>query len=298
MAQTRTFGEVPGISPGTLYETRMQLFKDGIHRQTQAGISGTPKDGADSIVISGGYTDDIDLGNVIIYTGHGGRDKNGRHVADQELVRGNLALVRSQLEGLPVRLVRGADRGNVFAPDSGYRYDGLFRVESHWQEVGAAGFKVWRFRLVEDATPQVALLAAVEPTQTRPGNERPQRASVTTQRIIRDTALARQVKQSYDHTCQVCGLRITTASGPYAEAAHIRPLGTPHNGPDKVENILCLCPNHHTMFDLGVFSIADDFTLVGLNGQLTVRSTHTIDLGHLAYHRQHFYEGGGSSEDA
>ena len=33
------------------------------------------------------------------------------------------------------------------------------------------------------------------------------------------------------------------------EAAHIRPLGAPHNGPDTLDNTLCLCPNHHVPFD-------------------------------------------------
>jgi hypothetical protein len=33
------------------------------------------------------------------------------------------------------------------------------------------------------------------------------------------------------------------------EAAHIRPLGAPHNGPDTWDNTLCLCPNHHVPFD-------------------------------------------------
>ena len=39
-----------------------------------AGISGAERDGADSIVVSGGYEDDEDYGNVIVYTGAGGND--------------------------------------------------------------------------------------------------------------------------------------------------------------------------------------------------------------------------------
>lgn len=299
MAKTRFFGEIPGIPAGTLYKSRLDLNAAGVHLPTQAGISGTPIEGADSIVVSGGYKDDIDLGDVIIYTGHGGRDPtNWKHIADQELTRGNLALVRSQLEGLPVRVVRGADRRNEFAPRVGYRYDGLFRVESHWQEVEAGGFKIWRFRLVQDALQPASSSSAAAEISAGSGNEQPKRATITTQRVIRDTALTRDLKRLYNYTCQVCGIRISTPSGPYAEAAHIRPLGTPHNGPDKVENILCLCPNHHTMFDLGVFAIADDFSLIGLGGMLNVRPDHAIELPHLSYHRHRFYEGDGSIERA
>jgi hypothetical protein len=33
--------------------------------------------GAESIVVSGGYKDDNDFGDVIVYTGHGGQDGKG-----------------------------------------------------------------------------------------------------------------------------------------------------------------------------------------------------------------------------
>jgi predicted restriction endonuclease len=59
----------------------------------------------------------------------------------------------------------------------------------------------------------------------------------------------RAIKRLYDNTCQICRTRLVTASGPYSEGAHIRPLGIPHNGPDTLENILCLCPNCHALFD-------------------------------------------------
>ncbi len=68
-------------------------------------------------------------------------------MTDQELVRNNLALALSCQKGLPVRLIRGSDPGNPFAPPEGYRYDGLFRVEDYWRETGRSGFRVWRFRL-------------------------------------------------------------------------------------------------------------------------------------------------------
>lgn len=49
------------------------------------GIWGAGDVGAQSIVVSGGYEDDEDLGNLIIYTGQGGRDPaSGRQVADRD----------------------------------------------------------------------------------------------------------------------------------------------------------------------------------------------------------------------
>jgi predicted restriction endonuclease len=96
------FGYVPGVNIGSVFPDRKSLLAAGVHRQNQAGISGTEDDGAESIVVSGGYEDDIDEGDVIIYTGHGGRDPNsGKQVEDQQLTRGNLALAKNETLGIP-----------------------------------------------------------------------------------------------------------------------------------------------------------------------------------------------------
>lgn len=117
----RVFGNVAGIAEQTVFASRRELHDTGIHRPLQAGISGSAAAGADSIVVSGGYEDDVDYGNEIIYTGQGGNDPgSGRQIADQELIRGNLALARSSETGLPIRVVRGADGDPTYSPGSGY----------------------------------------------------------------------------------------------------------------------------------------------------------------------------------
>lgn len=50
----------------------------GVHRPHIAGIHGRETDCAYSIVLSGGYEDDIDNGDEFMYTGSGGRDLSGR----------------------------------------------------------------------------------------------------------------------------------------------------------------------------------------------------------------------------
>ncbi|GAB3333735.1 YDG/SRA domain-containing protein [Micromonospora halotolerans] len=63
-----------------------------VHRPLQGGICGG-KDGAESIVVSGGYVDDEDYGDEIVYTGQGGNDPSTkRQVAHQELTLGNAGL--------------------------------------------------------------------------------------------------------------------------------------------------------------------------------------------------------------
>jgi putative restriction endonuclease len=115
-----------------------------------------------------------------------------------------------------------------------------------------------------------------------------ERTPITTLRIIRNTAVTTRVKNLHNYQCQVCGVRLETPAGPYAEGAHIRPLGSPHNGPDVETNCLCLCPNHHALFDLGAISIAGDGSLIGLSGSLRTLPHHAIDGRFLAYHREHW----------
>jgi len=63
-------------------------------------------------------------------------------------------------------------------------------------------------------------------------------------------------------------------------------LGKPHNGDDSLANLICLCPNHHVMFDKGSFSISDNYELLGAeSGQLAVHTQHKIDKENLNYHR-------------
>ncbi|WP_416445225.1 YDG/SRA domain-containing protein [Leeuwenhoekiella sp. A16] len=285
----RVFGEIDGFPEGSVFTTRLDLSFSKVHRPLQAGISGSQNEGADSIVVSGGYVDDEDYGDVIIYTGHGGRDiSSGKQVADQVLVRGNKALALNCLSGLPVRVIRGRHTSSIFAPDEGYRYDGLFQVEEYWKEIGTNGFNIWRFRL-RKISPEIKLQSQI--LQEDPEEYKStKRIETNIQRIVRDTKLSKEIKNLYQNSCQICNITLETSSGPYSEAAHIKPLGVPHNGPDSLSNLLCLCPNHHVMFDFGGFSILENFELVGIAGELTVNSKHKINPEFLKYHFDHFYD--------
>ena len=55
-----------------------QASEAGIHRPPVSGIHGRENDCAYSIVLSGGYEDDVDNGEEFYYTGSGGRDLTGR----------------------------------------------------------------------------------------------------------------------------------------------------------------------------------------------------------------------------
>lgn len=142
------FGTLKDYKPGDVFINRLELSLSGLHRPPRTGISGSVREGAESIVLSGLYEDDIDLGTQIHYAGHGGRDpKTGKQNADQPFDRYNQALVRSCETGRPIRVIRGAGLQNEFAPKTGYRYEGLYRLVRYGQEKGKSGFLIWLFYL-------------------------------------------------------------------------------------------------------------------------------------------------------
>ena len=289
VADGTIMGEVPGVTPGTFFRDRRELHDKKLHRGLMRGIA--PH--GSSIVLSGGYVDDQDMGDVIIYTGEGGRDPGtGRQIADQQLLLGNKALAENHLNGVPIRVHRGKAHVPNMPEGSLYRYDGLYRVASYWQEPGRDGFKIWRFRLEKllISDDMVRLVDAAEDESaslTIPeGVEAPDRRRSTITRIARSTTVGDWVKRLHDFTCQICGTRLSTPAGGYAETAHIKPLGRPHNGSDVPENILCLCPNCHVLLDELALWINEDLSIEGQEGSLRVDPQHAISCDSLEYHRR------------
>lgn len=115
------------------------------------------------------------------------------------------------------------------------------------------------------------------------------RKQSTVNRLLRDSAQAKAIKRVYNHTCQICHIQLAIGDQLYAEAAHIRPLGAPHNGPDSRDNLLCLCPNHHVLLDLGAFCISDDLRLMPDGLELSLHSSHSLSIAHLKYHREQIF---------
>ena len=66
------FGEIEGVTEGQIFESRRELHDANVLNGLMRGIGMQRA----SIILSGGYVDDEDLGDEIIYTGEGGRDAN------------------------------------------------------------------------------------------------------------------------------------------------------------------------------------------------------------------------------
>lgn len=139
---------------------------------------------------------------------------------------------------------------------------------------------------VDDATDEGDQKSAIVKRATGSASRR----ESTSSRIVRNTTLATSVKEIHDYRCQVCDTRLRYRLKPYIEAAHIRGLGSPHDGPDELHNLLCLCPNHHVLFDgLEIYVDADDVVRETHGGEplgrLRRRPEHPIGEEHLSYHR-------------
>lgn len=294
MAYVRIFGDVPGSPEGTVFENREQVRLAGLHAHKQSGISGTTAEGADAIVLNGGYPDDIDSGDEIIYTGHGGQGPGKNQIAHQDLTDvGNAALVRSLEANLPVRVIRGAKDPSPYAPSTGYRYDGLYRVVDFWFKKRSDGYRVLQFRMLKvgDTRDLEAMLGALALEGEPPTPDGPvSRRQAIVEQLNRRARIVRQVKSWHENRCQFCGESIELAAGPSSEVAHIRGLGRPHNGPDVESNALCLCPNDHLRFDHGARYLTDRLEVVDalrgeVIGKLRQHPQHIIDLEYVRYHR-------------
>ncbi|CAA0810989.1 Histone-lysine N-methyltransferase- H3 lysine-9 specific SUVH5, partial [Striga hermonthica] len=140
------FGHTPGVAIGDKFHLRVELAIVGLHCQYIFGIDYTMLNGkkvATSIVNSGRYENKAKTNDILIYSGEGGLMNRGMKV-DQELKRGNLALVNSMDEKCPVRVIRKMTRGSS---DFGYTYDGLYMVKKFWKEKERVGKYVFKFEL-------------------------------------------------------------------------------------------------------------------------------------------------------
>ncbi|KAF4802959.1 E3 ubiquitin-protein ligase UHRF2 [Turdus rufiventris] len=177
------YGPIPGIPVGTTWKFRVQVSEAGVHRPHVGGIHGRSNDGAYSLVLAGGFEDEVsvkpkdnllaqDRGDEFTYTGSGGRDLSGNkrigeHSFDQTLTHMNRALAlncdaplddkngaesKNWRAGKPVRVVRSSKgrRISKYAPEEGNRYDGIYKVVKYWPEIGKCGFLVWRYLLRRD----------------------------------------------------------------------------------------------------------------------------------------------------
>lgn len=125
-------------------------------------------------------------------------------------------------------------------------------------------------------------------------------------RPFRDEAFRRHVRQAYSNTCAISGLRLINGGGlPEVQAAHIQPVAS--QGPDSVRNGLALTGTVHWLFDRGLVSVHDDYSillsrsglpedlgrLLHMNQRLRLPARPELrpHPGYLKWHREHVFKG-------
>lgn len=80
-------------------------------------------------------------------------------------------------------------------------------------------------------------------------------------RPFRDAKFRQNIRKIYDRTCALTGLRLINGRGrPEVEAAHIQPVEL--GGSDSIQNGIALSGTVHWMFDRGLLSLGDDFSIL------------------------------------
>ncbi|MGW2303980.1 HNH endonuclease [Streptomyces sp. NPDC001809] len=158
--------------------------------------------------------------------------------------------------------------------------------------------------MLSDVEPEEGQAALVRPVKPGHGSSRPRGSGRHGQQQVIGSSSVRKLKKWYEDQCQMCAVVLVLPSPRhrYSEAAHIR--AREDDGPDVVENLLCLCPNCHVLFDAGARILTDDLrvfdTVTGRPGkQIRLHRWHFIDLEFVRYHRRRWIgnEHGGTPLD-
>ena len=101
-----------------------------------------------------------------------------------------------------------------------------------------------------------------KPIEYNPIEQSKKLIKVTRESKIRNRGFRQAVIDAYSSKCAVCGLKLNSPDNLHweVEAAHI----VPHSfyGKDDIWNGLALCRLHHWAFDVGWFSIEDNYNII------------------------------------
>ena len=126
----------------------------------------------------------------------------------------------------------------------------------------------------------------------------------------RETRFRLNIVAAYNYTCALTGYRLlTVSSGSIIDAAHIHQFAESRN--NDVCNGLALCKNAHWLFDNGLWTLTNDYTVIVAVGRFTEDSPDQKSLleydgqrirlpgdpslhpnpVHLGWHRENMFQG-------
>lgn len=99
------------------------------------------------------------------------------------------------------------------------------------------------------------------PFSYNPFNEK-KTTKITREVKLRYRGFRQAIIEAYDYRCAICGLKLFSPNNVQweVEAAHIVPHSS--NGKDDIWNGIALCRLHHWAFDVGWFSLKDNFEIL------------------------------------
>ncbi|MBY0001437.1 HNH endonuclease [Priestia aryabhattai] len=147
-------------------------------------------------------------------------------------------------------------------------------------------------KLTEPQYENIALISI----NTTGKNVMPLRQKQLVSTIQRSNQLVSELKVLYNNCCQACRRQLDLGrEHSYSEVHHICPLGSPHNGPDVVENMIVLCSDHHAMFGRGAITLDLDRNVVlhtnnfnSIHGQ-NILLLHRIGQNYIKYHNDFIF---------
>ncbi|RJQ28687.1 restriction endonuclease [Candidatus Parcubacteria bacterium] len=205
--------------------------------------------------------------------------------------------------------------------EGGHYYESILKKEDGKTNKGAFGRAVraipdHEYNLILQAGFTKVLRETLRESQSLPGaayvlNEEiaPYQRSIVESviaRPFRDAAFAKVVKEAYHDTCSMTGLKIINGGGrAEVQAAHIRPVSD--NGPDSIRNGLALSATVHWMFDRGLVSVDDNFSILVAKNRLPDSALRLLNENrrlilperedmkphrhYLGFHRENIFKG-------
>ena len=133
-----------------------------------------------------------------------------------------------------------------------------------------------QYKLFTDYQKELINGVSIEEIIFSGNSSRPIRVLSEVNAILRRRSLVDKMKKIYKNSCQICGIRLAVGNEVYySEVHHIIPLGNPYHGSDSLDNMLCVCPNHHVQLD---------FKVIPLNIDSLKLVKHKIEITSLYFH--------------
>ncbi|CEH13358.1 E3 UBIQUITIN-PROTEIN LIGASE ORTHRUS 1-RELATED [Ceraceosorus bombacis] len=152
----KEFGHIPDVNVGSWWSDREGCSEAAVHAPTDNVISGDPHQGCWSLLLPTGREGEVDEGETLIIVGSDLIKPTPKKTHNQSLSHGpNATLLMNLYTDQPIRVVRGYQAQNCFAPLEGYSYSGLYEITECSLKRGPAGAVVCYFFLTrcEDQPP-------------------------------------------------------------------------------------------------------------------------------------------------